>query len=415
MDVISGRFFVNGELKDTSVGIEDGKIVTVGNIVRGADEVYDFKNKVIMPGFVDSHVHFRDPGFTSKEDFRTGSVSALHGGVTCVLDMPNNNPPVVDLKSFREKKSLIKSKAFADYGLFAAITKGCDVESLSKVAVGFKLFMGSTTGNILVNDDSDIFEAFSKIGSSKVVSVHAEDNSMILKNPEKNNLDHLRNRPSEAETNAVSRLSKYKGMKINICHVTDPRTVDLARSLGFTTEVTAHHLFFCAENNATAEFKVNPPLRKKETRDALYKAFAEGKINSISTDHAPHTTTEKSQDFETAPSGIPGVETTIPIFMAFAKKGSVPLKLVSSMGSENPSKLFNLNKGKIAVGYDADFAVFDTRKTSSVKAEKLHSKSGYSPYEGMEAIFPEAVFVRGNLQIEGGELCGGNVGRDVVD
>lgn len=415
MDVISGKFLINGELKDTSVGIEDGKIVTVGNIVRGGDENHDFKNKIILPGFTDPHVHFRDPGFTQKEDFGTGTKSALFGGVTCVLDMPNTKPAATDVRSFREKKTIIKSKAFTDYGLFAAITPDCNVDLLAPMAVGFKLFMGSTTGNILVNDDLAISETFKLIKrTGKVISVHAEDDSMIRKDAEKNNMDHMRNRPIEAERNAISRLSKYKGMRINICHCTDAGALDMAAAAGFTTEVTAHHLLFCAEDKTSAEYKVNPPIRTREVRDALYRRFAEGKATMFGSDHAPHAIVEKSQDYQSAPSGVPGVETTIPIFMELVKKNLVPLQLIAKMGCENPAKVFGLNKGKIAVGYDADFAVFDIRKTRMIKADDMHSRCGFTPYEGMEALFPTDVFVRGERQIEDSEFVGTNMGEDVV-
>lgn len=415
MDVINGRFLINGELKETSVGIEDGKIVTVGNIVRGGDTNYDFRGKVIVPGFVDPHVHFRDPGFTNKEDFATGSRAAIHAGVTCVFDMPNTKPAVTDLRSLREKKSIIKSKAYTDYGLFVAITEDCNVDVVSPLVVGFKLFMGSTTGNILVNDDSIIYETFKSIGrTGKVISVHAEDDSMIRHEQENNNMDHIRNRPVDAEVNAVSRLSRFKGMRINICHCTNATALDMANAAGFTTEVTAHHLLFCAEDRTTAEFKANPPVRTRDVRDELYRRFADGRITMIGTDHAPHTVVEKSQDYQSAPSGMPGIETTIPIFMNLVKRNLVPLQLISVMGSENPSKVFCVNKGKIAVGYDADFAIFDTRKVTTIRADGLHSRCGFTPYEGMEAIFPTDVFLRGERQIEDGEFCGTNMGEDTV-
>ncbi len=414
--VIEGRFFINGRLKDTAVGIEDGRIVTVGNIVRGGDERINFGNNIILPGFVDPHVHFRDPGMTKKEDFRTGTTAALFGGNTCVLDMPNTMPPSTDVRTIKDKKNEIKSKALIDYGLFAALTPGCNTNLIAPMVCGFKLFMGSTTGNILMNDDDEIYRVMCDVArTGKVTSVHAEDDSLILKNPEKDNWDHLKNRPLEAEHNAIRRLARYKGMKINICHVTDAESLKIAASLGFTTEVTSHHMFFCADDSRTAETKVNPPLRNRDVRDNLVRAFKEGRATMFGSDHAPHTLTDKGQDYESAPGGIPCIETNVPIYMSMVKHGTLPLEMVVKMGSENPGKIFSVNKGRIAVGYDADFVVFNMQNMKNIDVNKLHSRAGYSPFEGREAIFPDSVFVRGQRQLEDGEMCGGNIGEDICD
>ncbi len=413
--VLEGRFYINGELKQTAVGIEDGKIVTVGNIVRGGDERIDLGHRIALPGFIDPHVHFRDPGLTQKEDFASGTLSALNGGVTCVLDMPNTKPPTTDLKTIREKKSSISKKAVTDYGLFVALTPDAKISQLASEVVGFKLFMGSTTGNILMNDDEEISYLMGDIyRSGKVLSVHAEDDNMISRDTEYDNMDHLRNRPLEAEHNAVRRLSRYKGMKINICHTTDARTVEMASSCGFTTEATLHHMLFSAEDVHGTEYKVNPPIRNQNVRDGLFKSVMNGKVTMFGTDHAPHTQTEKSQEYHSAPGGIPAVETTIPMLMSWMHKGMIPLGLLVSMGSRNPAKVFNLNKGKIAVGYDADFAIFDMRNSTTIDVDSLHSKAGHTPYAGMEAVFPDTVIVRGNIQMQDGEYCGANIGEDVV-
>ena len=414
--VIEGRFFINGELKDTAVGIEDGKIVTVGNIVRGGDERIVMKNKIITPGFMDPHVPFREPGMTQKEDFRSGTTSALFGGVTCVLDMPNTKPPATDPRSLKDKKMTIRSKAMVDYGLFAALTPDCNTNLLAPMVAGFKLFMGSTTGNILMNDDDDIYRVMCDVArTGKVTSVHAEDDSMIIRGNEENNWDHLKDRPLEAEHNAIRRLGRYKGMKINICHVTDAQSLELASSFGFTTEVTPHHLFFCAEDQTNAFTKVNPPLRNRAVRDALYKAFMEGKATMFGTDHAPHTIIEKSQDYASAPGGIPGVETNVPMFMSMVKHNMFPLAQLVKMGAEMPASTFSVPKGKIAVGYDADLVAFDMYKEVPINPDRLHSKAGYTPYEGRNAIFPDTVIIRGEVQVTDGEFCGSSIGKDICD
>lgn len=414
--VIEGKFFINGELKQTAVGIEDGKIATIGNIVRGGDERLDFGGKLILPGFVDPHVHFREPGLTQKEDFSSGTMSALFGGVTCVVDMPNTSPPSVDLSSLMEKKARISGRAHVDYGLFAALTPDAKIDRMAPKVAGFKLFMGSTTGNILMNDDDEISYLMNDVArSGKVLSVHAEDNNMIGGDTEHTNWDHLRNRPLEAEHNAVRRLSRYRGMKINICHVTDSYTAELASSLGFTTETTLHHMMFAADQVEGTEYKVNPPIRDRETRDRLCSAVLGGKVTMFGSDHAPHTQTDKMQEYSAAPGGMVGVETTVPILMDWFMKGKFPLDLLVRMGSTNPAKTFGMNKGSIAVGMDADFAIFDMHSPRKISADDLHSKAGHTAYEGMQAIFPETVVVRGNIQIEDGEYCGEAIGADYVD
>jgi len=412
--VVSGRAFVGGDIKYSEIGITDGKITAVKSSLQGGEKRIDVPGGVIFPGFVDPHVHFRDPGMTDKEDFSTGTSAAVHGGVTCILDMPNTVPPVTDVDSLLDKKRIVKDKAYTDYGLFAAVTPSCNAGMMAPLVPGFKLFMGSTTGKILLNNDTEIGSVFRDIfKTGKRISVHAEDDSMIGRGQEKNCMDHLRNRPAEAEVNALKRLARFKGMKINICHNTNAESVDMAKELGFTTEVTLHHLFFEADKHSSAEYKVNPPIRNAAARDKLYKAFIGGKISMFGSDHAPHTTADKSRDFDSAPSGIPGVETTIPIVMNMVRKNIIPLSQAVSMGSEVPAASFMMKKGKIETGYDADLSVFDMRNFTSVEIRKLHSKAGHSPYAGWEAVFPETVIVRGERQIDDGEFCGDRIGRDV--
>ena len=413
MLVVEGMIFFKGELTRGSVGIEDGKIIDVKKILKG-DKNIDLGDKIIIPGAVDPHVHFRDPGMKNKEDFISGSLSALYGGVTCVLDMPNTKPPVIDIRSLKEKKRVIKGRSFTDYGLFAALTKNCNVSEIKDSVCGFKMFMGSTTGEILMNDDNEIKKAMTKAAQTgKRVSVHAEDNDLINNKEENNNRDHLRNRPLKAEHNAIMRLSAYKGMNINICHITDAASAELSSSLGFTTEVTMHHLFLSDSISKSAEYKVNPPLRDTNTRDGLFNAFNEDRITMFGSDHAPHTTDEKQRSYDDAPSGITGVETYLPIMMNMVKKGVVPLERVVRMSSYSPALSFSMNKGKIEKGYDADLAVFDTKKVKKIRSRDLHSKCSHTPYEGWDAIFPDMVFLRGEMQIKNGDLCGEMLGSDI--
>ncbi|MDR0888101.1 MAG: dihydroorotase family protein [Candidatus Methanoplasma sp.] len=413
--VLEGKAFINGEVSNAEIGIADGKIVAVGKVVRGGEKRIDLgTGKIILPGFVDPHVHFRDPGMTEKEDFSSGSLSAIHGGVTCVLDMPNTKPPAYSVSSVQEKKSVIRGKSYTDYGLFAAVTPGCNAALLAPIVAGFKLFMGSTTGNILLNDDEEIAPAMVSIAKTgKRVSVHAEDDSLILKEPEKNCRDHLRNRPVEAEYSALRRLSHYPGTKINICHNTSAKSAKFASSFGFTTEVTLHHLLFEVDKYPGAEYKVNPPIRDQKTRDELFDMFLSNKITMFGSDHAPHTVADKAQDFDAAPGGIPGVETTMPIILNLVRKNITTMALAVRMGATAPAEAFNIKKGKIAEGYDADLSVFDMHKVSKISADRLHSKAGHTPYNGWEAVFPDTVLLRGQIQMRDGEFCGDRLGEDI--
>lgn len=414
--VIQGRALIDGELRYAEIGISEGRIVTVGSLVRGGDERVDVgSSRIILPGFIDPHVHFRDPGMTNKETFDTGTLAAVHGGVTCVLDMPNTKPPVTDVQSLLDKKAAVRGRANVDYGLFAAVTANVNAGMLAPLVPAFKLFMGSTTGNILLDDDEEMIPAVKDVlATGKRMSVHAEDDHLISREPEGCTRDHLRNRPAQAEWTAISRLaSHFRGSDINICHLTTSEGLDMAKSAGFSTEVTLHHMMFEVDRCTGAEYKVNPPLRDVATRDRLFRRFVAGDIDMIGTDHAPHTQEEKSQEFDAAPGGIPGVETTMPIVMDMVRRDVIPLSQAVRMASENPGRLFSLRKGRIAEGYDADLQIYDMRSSTEIDVRRLHSKCGHSPYGGFRAVFPETVMVRGEVQVEDGEFCGEPLGSDV--
>ena len=415
--VLCGRMYRGGELKYTEVGITDGKIVTVGSLVSGGEDRIELGSSMtVLPGFMDPHVHFRDPGMIQKETFSTGSLSALCGGVTCVLDMPNTKPAVTDVDTLMRKKAAVAGRSYTDYGLFAALTPGCQASLLAPYVPAFKLFMGSTTGNILFNDDSEIPDVMAEVArTGKVVSVHAEDDNFIAKGIEERCCqDHLRDRPAEAEYSALRRLARYSGTnRINICHCTNAPQAEEAHRLGFTTEVAMHHLTFYTGRYESAFYKVNPPIRDKASRDGLRELFRRGGIDMFGSDHAPHTLDEKSADFDSAPGGIPGAETQIPMAAEMVRSGEIPLQLLVSMGAENPGRIFSQPKGRIEAGYDADFAIFDMRKVTEIDASKLHSKAGFTPYQGMRAVFPDTVIIRGQVQVSEGEPCAEPLGRDV--
>ena len=413
--IIEGRAFYKGKLQPVCIGIDDGKIVEIKKVMAGENR-RDFKDKLVLPGAVDAHVHFRDPGMTTKEDFGTGTLAAAFGGVTTVFEMPNTNPPTVMAEDIENKRDIASGKAWVDFGLFAGVDSRHDPTKMNAHAIGYKIFMGSSTGSLLVTKDSDIAGALAKISATgKVVSVHAEDDGYIIREPEKELRDHNRNRPPYAEVSAINRLTKLHGnARINVCHVTSREAMAALQGTGFTKEATVHHMLLDDSMPLGGLGKVNPPLRSKDDRMAMLDAFVKGKVDMLASDHAPHGHDEKAGDFDNAPSGVPGVETSVPIMMAMVKRGLVPLERLVSAACQRPAEIFGIRKGIIEVGRDADLMVVDPKNVTEIKTKHLHSKCGWTPYEGFEAIFPTAVFLRGMELVESNTLVGERKGRDVV-
>jgi len=412
---VEGRAFVKEKLVQCCIGIENGRIRAIKKQLRG-DEHIDFGDMLILPAAIDPHVHFRDPGLTKKEDFQTGTVSAAFGGVSCVLDMPNTIPPTLTSRSLEEQAATVSKKAWVDYGLLGGTSPKTDPAAISKGVAGYKLFMSSTTGNLLVADDDDVSEIVSSVsGTGKVLCVHAEDEGMIGNAQEMDLIEHGRNRPASAEASAIIKLSRIRGAgSIHICHVSSKQGLDALANLPFTKEVAPHHLLLDKRSKLRSFGKVNPPLRDKEDREAVFDAFGSGRIDVLASDHAPHTIEEKEQEFSDAPSGMPGVETGLPLLLALVKKNQLRLDIVVKAACERPAEIFGLNKGKIEVGRDADLIAVDSKNVMRIAARNLHSKCGWTAFEGWEAMFPHATFLRGVKIVEEGGLVGERIGRDVI-
>ena len=413
--IIEGRALVNGRLEQCCIGVDGGRIVAIKKDLRGAKRL-DLQDRIILPGAIDPHVHMREPGSTHKEDFRTGSLSAAFGGVTCVLDMPNTVPPTTDLNRLREKRATANAKAWVDFGLFGGLGPKSAVLDMAAEVVGFKLFMGSTTQSHLVTESDDL-ERLARLvkRAGKVLSVHAEEEGMIKRDRASDLMGHNNNRAPECELHAVRRLTELlTEAPVNVCHVTTVAALKVLEGTGFTKEVTPHHMLLDERSGLGGRGKVNPPLRSPEERDAVLAAFIAGRFDILASDHAPHTVDEKGQEFNSAPSGVPGVETSVPLMLNLVKKGRLDLGLLSRCCAQNPGERFGLKKGRLAVGYDADLMVIDPGKVVRIKADRLHSKCAWTPYERLEAIFPEMVFLRGDALIEEGNIVGERKGRDVI-
>jgi len=415
--VVEGECYISGRFERACIGIDGGRIVAVARNLEGERRL-DFGNKKVLPAAIDSHVHFREPGMTHKEDFRTGSLAALHGGVSCVLDMPNTVPPTTTVAALGDKARLAASKSLVDFGLLAAVRPGTDIASLADRAVGFKLYMAGTTGDLVVPSLSSVEKELAEVARyRKPLAVHAEDETLRRKEPAKGLTDHLRNRPNECESSAIRKVTRAaEACNVHICHVSARDSLPLLRSRpGLTSEVTPHHLLLDRDRALGTLGKVNPPLRARADRQALFLAFKEGRFDTMASDHAPHTVDEKKEDFDFAPSGMPGVETMFPVMLQLVRDKHLALTTVVKALCERPGEIYGIRKGRIETGYDADLAVVDFMGGQNIRADSLYSKCGWTAYEGMSAVFPKAVLVRGELAMKDGELAGESRGRDVAE
>ncbi len=415
--IVEGRAFVSGDFVECAIGIEDGRIAKVGKVVEPSGGCRRISAKHILPAGIDTHVHFRDPGLTRKEDFATGTLAAAYGGISCILDMPNTVPPTTTPEALEEKIEIAKRKACIDFGIYAGASVNGDFSALARRCTAFKLYMAESTGGLNVPDNriEGICAAVAKTG--KALSIHPEDEKTRKKFEGKNLGDHLKSRSNLCEANAVRRIAALvrnpdDNLKneIHLCHISAKESIEFLKSKpkNLSAEVTPHHLFLNSGMDLRQFGKANPPLRTKQDQAALWAALAEGTIDTLATDHAPHTIEEKEQDFAAAPSGMPGVETMYPLMMAAAKARKINTARLVDAIAERPAQIFGFGgrKGKIAAGYDADLIFVDFRKVRKIRAEDLHSKCGWTAFEEFEAIFPESVMVRGKFVIESGNFVG---------
>ncbi|MFA6048611.1 MAG: dihydroorotase family protein [Candidatus Micrarchaeia archaeon] len=413
--------------RKADIRVSAGKIAKIAPRITPArgEEVFDAKGLCVLPGLVDCHVHFRDPGNAHKEDFHSGTASALAGGVTTIIDMPNNAPATTTLAALHEKKAIASKKAVCDYAFQFGATQDnfADAARAGKdnSVAALKIFFGSSTGNMLVESHSAILLHLAAFNKSKPVCFHAEDEEAIRRKTEAYKKEfprasvklHNLVRPPHAAESAVLQilsLALEAKRKVHLCHVStagELRQLAACRKRGakVSCEATPHHLMLSEEDLARLGNygKVNPPLRSKEDRAAVWAALAAGRIDCIASDHAPHTREEKRQPYWNAPSGMPGVETTLPLMLTAVAAKKLPLPKLVQLASTNPARVFNLkNKGAIAVGKDADLVLVDLKRRHAISADKLHSRCGWTAFEGFPAVGSvERVFLRGKLAFDG--------------
>lgn len=408
---------------DASVAIKDGTILSVGEpgAMPAARETLDAKGLHILPGAIDVHVHFRDPGYPHKEDFASGTAAAAFGGVTTVFDMPNTIPPVGTPELLAAKHKMAAEKAHVDFGLYALL--GDDTikhaVEMAKTAIGFKLYMGNTFGAIPSPDTGAMLEAFEVAATTgKRVSLHAETNEIMVRRELRmreagrtDPLAHIASRPAVVAVEAVSRaaiLAEWTGARIHILHISSaeelrPLREAKARGVDITGETCPHYVLLSTDDYArfAGVIRVNPPVREARNREPLFAALGDGSIDCIATDHAPHSVEEKTRnDIWTVDCGFPGVETQMPLMLNEVARGRYSVSDYVRWSAANPAKIWGLypHKGVIQAGAHADIALVDLDREWTIDDAKLQSLSRITPFHGMRVKgLPIHTLVRGRF------------------
>ncbi len=408
---------VGGDTVD--VRIEDETIADVdSDLTADPDErVMDADGRLVLPGAIDAHVHFREPGYSHKETWKTGTQSAAAGGVTTVVDMPNTTPPTTT-GAFFDAKAACAEHAVVDYGLNGGVTGDWEPESLFSrplCALG-EVFLADSTGDMGVATDLFVDAARTAPGAGLTVTVHAEDETLFDHAAREGDAGGVgraadadrwsRFRAAEAEVAAVERavaVGDETGAEIHIAHASTPEGIDAAVDGGATCEVCPHHLYLSRDDldELGTYGRMNPPLRSEARRKAVFKRVADGTVDIIATDHAPHTREEKEQRLWDAPSGVPGVETMLPLLLESARQGDLSYERVVDLVAHTPAQIFDLDsKGRLEPGYDADLLLVDPDAPREIRGSDTHSTCGWTPFEGRLGVFPELTMVRGQIVYE---------------
>ncbi len=396
------------------VGVIGGRIAAIGSFPDAkAAEIFEARGLHVLPGVMDTQVHFREPGNAHKEDLESGSLAAILGGVTSVFEMPNTNPPTTTRAAIEDKLARAKGRMYCDHAFYAGATPQnigalAELEKLPGVC-GIKAFLGSSTGTLLLNKEEDILAAL-KAGRRRV-AVHSEDEDRMIARK------HLaeRGRPqthpvwrdvesARLSTERVLRLARQAGRRLHVLHITTGDEIPLlaaAKDIA-TAETTPQHLTLsapeCYERLGTYA-QMNPPIRDESHRLALWEAVRQGVIDVIGSDHAPHTREEKDKTYPDTPSGMPGVQTLATILLDHVNKGNLTLERFIDLTASGPQRIFGIaGKGRIVQGYDADFTIVDLGLTRTIENKWIASRCGWTPFDGMKTKgWPVAAILRGKL------------------
>jgi dihydroorotase len=410
------------------IGVRDGKIVAIG-AAGDAAETIDCTGLDILPGVIDSQVHFREPGLEAKEDLESGSRAAVLGGVTAVFEMPNTKPNTDSADAVNDKLARAKDRMWCDHAFYVGATNSnaADLAELERMpgTAGVKIFMGASTGDLLVSDDANLARVLAS--GHRRVAIHAEDEfRMNAREGERVAGDpssHPVWRDDESAilaTRRILKLAREAKRRIHVLHVTTPAELELlAQHKDIATcEVTPQHLTLAGEEaypRLGTYAQMNPPIRSAAHREGLWHWLNQGVPDVLGSDHAPHTIEEKSRPYPASPSGMPGVQTLLPLLLDHVAKGRTTLQRLIDLTSAGPQRVFGIaGKGRIAAGYDADFTVVDLKARWTIEESWLASRCGWSPFTGMELTGkPVGTIIRGRRVMWDGQLANAAHGRPV--
>jgi len=424
----NGTVWTPGGPVDTSVGVRDGRIVAIG-VEGDAGETIDCAGLTVLPGVIDSQVHFREPGLVAKEDLETGSRAAVLGGVTAVFEMPNTKPNTDSAAAIQQKLDLARDRMWCDHAFYVGATNAnaAELAELERMpgTAGVKIFMGASTGDLLVSEDAQLARVLAS--GRRRVAIHAEDEARmqarlgerIAGDP----ASHPVWRDDESAMLATKRivaLARAAGRRIHVLHITTPAELEYlsAHKDLVTCEVTPQHLTLAGEEaypRLGTFAQMNPPIRSGAHRDGLWHWLQQGVVDVLGSDHAPHTLAEKAQPYPQSPSGMPGVQTLLPLMLDHVAAGRMTLQRLVELTSAGPQRIFGIvGKGRIAVGYDADFSIVDPKAQWTVTEDWLASRCGWSPYTGMTLTGrPIGTIVRGRRVMWDGALADSATGRPI--
>ncbi len=429
--ILTGGTIVNQDgIGLGDVAIANGKIAAIGDVSGFIPaRVQDVKGLHILPGVVDSQVHFREPGLEHKEDLESGSLSAVMGGVTAVFEMPNTKPPTTTEALLRDKLARAQGRMHCDYAFYVGATpdNADELGELERLpgTSGVKMFMGSSTGNLLVEKDEDVARVLAS--GRRRIAVHSEDETRMRERQAIAAGGDVHDHPNWRDaitavtaTNRLLKLAREAGRRIHVLHVTTAEEIEIlsANKDIATFEVTPQHLTIAAPDCYDAHgtlAQMNPPIRDAEHRAALWRGIQAGIVDVIGSDHAPHTREEKANAYPASPSGMPGVQTLVPLLLDHVAQGHLTLQRFVDLTSHGPNRVFGMAaKGRLAVGYDADLTLVDLAATRTIDASWLKSRCGWSPFEGQKVTgWPIGTIIRGQVVMWDGGLVTAHSGAPV--
>lgn len=429
--ILKGGTIVNQDgIGHTDIGIQSGKITHLGDLTTAsADQTISVPGLTILPGVIDSQVHFREPGNEHKEDLETGSRAAVMGGVTTVFEMPNTNPLTTCAQSLADKIKRARHRMFCDFAFYVGGTRENidEIPQLEKLegSAGIKVFIGSSTGNLLVDDEASLKKILAKI--TRRAAFHSEDEARLIerlhirrKNDPSSHPEWRDETAAMISTKILVEAAREAGKRIHVLHISTQEEMEyLAHHKDIATvEVTPQHLSLSAPDvyeKLGTYAQMNPPLREARHAKGLWQGLHAGVVDVLGSDHAPHTREEKDKPYPDSPSGMTGVQTMVPIMLDHVNNGKLSLERLVDLTSHGPNRIFGLaTKGRIAVGMDADFTIVDMKKEHTITNEWIESKSQWTPYDGQTVKgWPKGTIIRGHKVMWEDEIIGPAQGEPV--